>query len=703
MKKIAPNTLIKVKNINTDVLKTMILLFVVTLSFTSLGTTETYAQHYLFSVRKGGGPKGYGSIFRFNFADSSVTSLWDFKRSTGRYPSGLVSANDGKLYGVTQKGGLFDKGVLYQFDPITNIYTVKVNFSDLAAQTPVSIMLASNGKLYGILAHRKQTNRIFEYDPGTNVCSIIYNFIGSPQPGSLMEAADGYLYGVTRKGGPQRKGSIFKFDKITHTYTTLNTDFNGLRGLSPTGNLVEDDNGIFYGTTSDNKSPIKGRLYSYDPTTDIRRNRASSEAFLNSPVKFTDGNIYTISTTSASYPEIIQYNTTTHAATSVFTFSSNPLFGLTPTSNFIIGKDGKAYGNTIDGGVNNSGVIYQYDITNNVYVKMADYPITSNAFQIPGLCEVTINCPTIIANGPTRFCNGGDVDLSASSGANYLWSTGETTQTISISTSGNYQVTVDGEMACNPIQVIVNGLPFATITGSNTFCPGQSAFLSANTAAGYLWSNGETTQTLSTSAEGTYTVTVNNVSGCTRSKSIVVNKIIPKPENLTVGSIGSSYAYTNWDTEVCAMAYSIEYREVGGSWSVITIGGSVPGYQLTALAPATNYVCRVRSIYYDGTFSGFSALTYFTTLPLRTEETRIESVMKVYPNPASTVLNIDFLDLEKTAHIEVYNLIGKLVLAKEVNKGTATMQLDISTLINGVYTIKLHDNSQVMTSRFVKN
>ncbi|WP_396159480.1 beta strand repeat-containing protein, partial [Flavobacterium sp.] len=50
--------------------------------------------------------------------------------------------------------------------------------------------------------------------------------------------------------------------------------------------------------------------------------------------------------------------------------------------------------------------------------------------------------PTITAGGPTTFCSGGSVVLTSSIGTSYLWSTGATTQSIAVSTSGNYSVQV---------------------------------------------------------------------------------------------------------------------------------------------------------------------------------------------------------------------------------------------------------------------
>jgi len=70
--------------------------------------------------------------------------------------------------------------------------------------------------------------------------------------------------------------------------------------------------------------------------------------------------------------------------------------------------------------------------------------------------------PTISANGPTTFCSGDSVTLTASSGTNYLWSNGATAQSIVVNTSGNYSVLVD----CTPSatqSVTVNNCGFIAL------------------------------------------------------------------------------------------------------------------------------------------------------------------------------------------------------------------------------------------------
>jgi hypothetical protein len=152
----------------------------------------------------------------------------------------------------------------------------------------------------------------------------------------------------------------------------------------------------------------------------------------------------------------------------------------------------------------------------------------------------TVNAlPTsaITANGPTTFCQGGNVTLTASTGTAYLWSTGATTASIVASASGNYVVTVTNANGCSavsaPITVTVNALPVATVTAnsSTTFCAGGSVTLVASTGASYLWSNGAITQSITVTTAGTYNVIVTNAAGCsaTSAGTVVTVNALPTP------------------------------------------------------------------------------------------------------------------------------------------------------------------------------
>ncbi|MBI2259182.1 MAG: hypothetical protein HYU67_09835, partial [Flavobacteriia bacterium] len=146
---------------------------------------------------------------------------------------------------------------------------------------------------------------------------------------------------------------------------------------------------------------------------------------------------------------------------------------------------------------------------------------------ISNIVSATINdpalptAPIISATGNTTFCEGNSVILSSSQSSGNVWSTTETTQTINVSTAGTYFVTVYSAPNCsavsNSIDVLVNPIPSTptvTAIGSTTFCEGGSVELSSSSASGNTWNTTETTNTITVSTSGTYSVTVTE-NGCT--------------------------------------------------------------------------------------------------------------------------------------------------------------------------------------------
>jgi hypothetical protein len=135
--------------------------------------------------------------------------------------------------------------------------------------------------------------------------------------------------------------------------------------------------------------------------------------------------------------------------------------------------------------------------------------------------------PPITTSGSTTFCEGGSVDLTAPTGSSYVWSTGETNQTITVTAGGVYSVTVMNTTCCtvlnSSITVIVNPNPIPVISpgGPINLCAGQTITLTSTPATSYLWSTGETTQSITVSNVGSYSVTVTNSNGCMATSTVV--------------------------------------------------------------------------------------------------------------------------------------------------------------------------------------
>ena len=140
--------------------------------------------------------------------------------------------------------------------------------------------------------------------------------------------------------------------------------------------------------------------------------------------------------------------------------------------------------------------------------------------------------PAINLGNDTTICAGQSVILNAANiGYNYLWSTGATTQTITVSTSGSFSVIVSNQM-CNStdtLVVTVVSLPVINLGNDTTLCFGQPTSLNAgNPGARYQWSNNEITQIIFPTTSGSYSVIVTNLSNCVATDSINIT-FIPYP------------------------------------------------------------------------------------------------------------------------------------------------------------------------------
>ncbi len=142
--------------------------------------------------------------------------------------------------------------------------------------------------------------------------------------------------------------------------------------------------------------------------------------------------------------------------------------------------------------------------------------------------------PIITASGTTNICPGNSVTLTATPSPSYLWSTGATTQSITVSQAGTYTVTTDVGTSCpgtsQPVNVTVQNMPVTITPASDSLCPGQSTVLntSVNTPSTATvqttFSNNTVYNIPDNNAAGVLSpVTVSGVSPATLSSGVVVS------------------------------------------------------------------------------------------------------------------------------------------------------------------------------------
>jgi gliding motility-associated-like protein len=126
--------------------------------------------------------------------------------------------------------------------------------------------------------------------------------------------------------------------------------------------------------------------------------------------------------------------------------------------------------------------------------------------------------PIVYLGPDTSLCDGSSVILNARNpGDTYVWSTGPTTQSITVHTSGTYQVTVtlNGCSASDAIKVTYLSSPAGFSLGNDTtVCVGYPFVLDAyQPYTYYTWSNGSTSSQINVDQTGTYIVTDSNACG----------------------------------------------------------------------------------------------------------------------------------------------------------------------------------------------
>lgn len=158
--------------------------------------------------------------------------------------------------------------------------------------------------------------------------------------------------------------------------------------------------------------------------------------------------------------------------------------------------------------------------------------------------DLEVRNPTANITGILNVCSGSTV-LTSSPGASYLWSTGGTTQSITVTSLGNYSVTVKDSFGCastasvtiEPSQTAVS--PILQITQPSCFST-TGTIKVTSPASQYSFDDGATWQTSNTKSNlypGIYLVKIKTVNGCTSySQSVTIT---------AASTLYPNYSYTN--------------------------------------------------------------------------------------------------------------------------------------------------------------
>lgn len=139
--------------------------------------------------------------------------------------------------------------------------------------------------------------------------------------------------------------------------------------------------------------------------------------------------------------------------------------------------------------------------------------------------SATINpLPVVNLGADASFCGNTVLDAQ-NAGSMYMWSDSSTAQTLTVTASGTYYVTVADVNGCensDTINVVINSLPTVNIGSDVEQCGGSVTLDAGNVGSTYMWSDSSAAQTLVVTSSGTYYVTITDPNGCSGSDTAVI-------------------------------------------------------------------------------------------------------------------------------------------------------------------------------------
>lgn len=199
--------------------------------------------------------------------EPTLTKVFEFSGyENASQNAGFIEGPDGKFYGWIGHAGQERQSVVWRIGRDGTGFTLLHTFTGPTedGEDPTGLVYGSDGALYGVAQDQKGLGRIFAMSATGENYRLLKQFDVATDrtaaPFGLIEGSDGRLYGVTGTGSPTgvvygigRDGGGFE---ILHRFGQTRTD-----GQFPRGLLLEARDGFLYGVTASDRSQFLGTVY----------------------------------------------------------------------------------------------------------------------------------------------------------------------------------------------------------------------------------------------------------------------------------------------------------------------------------------------------------------------------------------------------------------------------------------------------------
>lgn len=318
------------------------------------------------------------------------------------FPTGLMQAKNGTIYGGTFLGGSNFVGALFSLTT-SNVFTQNLfSFANDSSQGPVGDLIQVDDDFYGVtygyvrLDMQSRGGTIFKRDASGSV-STLYDFgpyvAGANQNGILPQGrltlvkigGESFLYGTTEKGGENGKGTIFrfniansKFERVLSFYDPATFPAHPGIGM---GNMYSDpysnvysgltlaSDGNLYGVAKYGGDFGGGRIFKLSPATGVLStvfSFAKSNGYPAFELVQLNHKLYGVTQGDGITTKGMVYRVGLQANAGLeplYSFKGNgdgKIDGDTPSTRLVVGADESSlYVGTKKGGINDTGVIFK--------------------------------------------------------------------------------------------------------------------------------------------------------------------------------------------------------------------------------------------------------------------------------------------------------------------------------------------------------
>lgn len=361
------------------------------------------ASGNLYGTTQNGGASNWGTVFKLDKAGHETVLYSFTGGADGGTPTaGVIRDSDGNLYGTNDIAGAsapicaeIGCGLVFKLDS-TGHETVLYSFSNGPYMYPgVSKLIRdSAGNLYGTIHDGGPTGEggVFKVD-SSGKGTILYAFPGGDgvDPGAnLTRTPSGTILGTTVFGGEWNAGTVFMIsprgkETVLHHFT------GGADGGLPQGSVIQDAEGNIYGTASQGGGFGQGVVFKIDPSGKESVlhdfNGLDGAAPVSGVTRDSEGNLYGTTffggTTGGS--GVVYQLDPSGNETVLYSFSGPD--GANPTSGVVRDSAGNLYGTTSRGGPagTGSGVVYKLDKSGKQSILLGFAPSDSVAQQTSGV------------------------------------------------------------------------------------------------------------------------------------------------------------------------------------------------------------------------------------------------------------------------------------------------------------------------------